>query len=514
MDKYSLPVCTEVFSSAVEKSTVFEAILPDYCPGIRKIIKADAVAKMPKAEYSSGVINTECTCIVKVLYMSENSSMKSVAFNHEFECSFDASKTDSSLSTPEIFVKVSIPKVYAKPKSARSAEIKLDAAVSVAAYYSEEIPLFSNDASQDAETSRTTAIVTGRYILAEGGHELSDTINLDETMPAASEITDSSLMLSVIDKSFADGFIKYKGNAVFKCTYKSSYADENGENQYIYCKKDIPFEGEITSEKITSDSKALLDITPNALDVNLSADPYGENRIISISGDYAVHAEIFNDKEAEFTRDGFCPSYECSFESSVYNYEKLCDCFDICKELTEVIPLDGVRLAGITDTELKTGNYYTELHDGTVRLCAKANAIITGSDDSGEPVCIEHRFTIKQDIDDSLAESDKKYIVCCNAAAKDAVIKDGELSFDYIFNASTAILDRISTKAINGVDIFYDKPKPVCRSEYIIYYPDKSETLWDIAKKYEIPQKKLCDANGIEDSKTLNKKTVLIPCAL
>lgn len=514
MDKYSLPVCTEIFSSAIEKSTAFEAILPDYCPGIRKIIKADAVAEMPKAEYLNGIINTDCSCTVRVLYMSENGSLKSVSFNHEFECSFDASKAESALSSPEIFARVSIPKVYAKPKSARSAEIKLDAAVSVSAYSSEDIPLFSNDSSHDAETSRTTAAVTERHIMAEGGHELSDTINLEETMPAASEITDSSLILSVNDKSFADGCIKYKGNAVLQCTYKSSYADEIGESQYIYCKKDIPFEGEITSEKITSDSKALLDMTLTSLDVNLSADPYGENRIISIGANYAVHAEIFSDKEAEFTRDGFCPSYECSFESSVYNYEKLCGCFDISEEMTETIPLDGIRLAGITDTVLKTGSYYTELHEGKVRLCAKANAIITGSDDSGEPVCIEHRFTIRQIIDENLTEADRKYIVCCNAASKDAVIKDGELSFDYTFNASVAILDRMSIKAINGVDIFYDKPKPVCRSEYIIYYPDESETLWDIAKKYEIPQKKLCDTNGIEDSTTLNKKTVLIPCAL
>ena len=182
--------------------------------------------------------------------------------------------------------------------------------------------------------------------------------------------------------------------------------------------------------------------------------------------------------------------------------------------LSENIPLNNISLTEITDAELKLGSYSTELHEGKIFISAKAYALITGSDANGEPCCIDHRFTVKQCIDDTGNISEKKYIVCCNASPGEATLKDGELSLEYTLKTDGAVLKKNTVKAISDARIFYDKPKPLCRSEYIIYYPDKKETLWDIAKKYEIPQKTLADANGINEEQALNKKTVLIPCII
>ena len=88
------------------------------------------------------------------------------------------------------------------------------------------------------------------------------------------------------------------------------------------------------------------------------------------------------------------------------------------------------------------------------------------------------------------------------------------LTLDYIFATDGAILEKKHIGAISDAESYYDRPKPVCRSEYIIYYPDRNETLWDIAKKYEIPKKKIAEANGFDESQSINRKTVLIPCVI
>ena len=58
-----------------------------------------------------------------------------------------------------------------------------------------------------------------------------------------------------------------------------------------------------------------------------------------------------------------------------------------------------------------------------------------------------------------------------------------------------------------------DKPKPVCRAEYIVCYPEPHEDLWSIAKKYEMPREALRNANGLTgDALPQGKRTVVIPC--
>ena len=513
MDKYFLPVCTEIFSSSTEKTVLFEDTLPEYCPGIKKILKADAITGIPEALLSGGVINISVPCDIRLVYIAENGNLKSVSFTHSIDASFDASRLASEYGDAAIYSKACASKVYAKPKSPRNFEAKLEVPISVCAYVFEDTPLFTPDTSGDTETICTEANMTERSIAVSEG-EISDTVTLDSSLPAAAELIDRSLCLYDIKTKCEDGRLKYNGNSVFKCTYKTVETANNDGSEYIYLKKEIPFDGEIISDKITKDSKAVIDTSLTALDVSLSSDPYGENRIIVISASYSTHAEIFNLNEAKFTYDGFCSLYECNFKSTVYCYDELTDIIDKSAKMTEEIPINGTNITEITDGELKLGAYYTEHSNAGVYAVSKAYAVITGSDDKGEPVCIEHRFVIKQIIDETALTSDRKYIICCKAMPIDVTLKDGTLNFEYAFKTDGAVLEKRCTTAISDAEIFYDKPKPACRSEYIIYYPDKKETLWDIAKKYEIPQKKLAEANGIDESQTLSRKTVLIPCAL
>ena len=514
MDKYSLPVCTEVFSSATEKPSVFEAVLPEYCPGMKKVLKADAVAGNADASLSGGIINISVPCDVHLVYVSDSGSLKSVSFSHIAETVFDASKISDFPGETKLFTRICIPKVYAKPKSARSAEIKLELLASVSVCVFDEAPLFSPGSSCDIETKCAGEKIIKRSVLRSDGNEISDSVNLDSTLPAASELVDRSFSIFPDSTECTDGSIKYKGTGIFKCTYRTASENNKNDGEYIYLKKNIPIEGEIMSENVTKDSRVILDLSPTRLDVSLSVDPYGENRIITVNITYSAHAEVFNDRYVEFTHDGFCSLYECEFENTVYNCDILTNLVNKKEDMSEEIPLNGASITEITDAEIKIGNYSTELSDGKVYALAKVYAVITGSNDNGEPCVIEHRFTVKQYIDDNDLSTEKKYIICCNAIPQDANLKDGVLTLDYIFRTDGAISEKKRINAISDAQILYDKPKPLCRSEYIIYYPDRNETLWDIAKKYEIPKKKIADANGIDESQTLNRKTVLIPCAL
>lgn len=514
MEKYLLPQCNEVFSATMEKPSVFEAILPEYCPGIRKIIKADAVASVSDTAVSNGKIIIYCNADVRVLYLAENGALRSVSFPHSFESTFDISRAERFEGELNVCAKVNVLKAYAKQNGARSTEIRIDAPVYVSVYCCSDIELFTTDKSGDTETRRINEYVTERTILAGVDTELTDIVTLDENLPALSELTDRSIKFYITETTVENGILKYSGNSVFKCTYRAESNNENGESEYIYLKKDIPFSGELYSEKITEASQCMADVFPVSLDIEVSADPYGENRILNVSAHYCTGVDVFCEREVEFTCDGFCAAYECDFENTVYTYDVLSDIVRKDETFTENIPLGGVKLAEITDTDICIGNCTTELSDGMVYIAAKANAVICGSDDRGEMCCIDQKIVIRVPVGTEVANPGNRYVSHMRAIPKDAYLKDGEAVFSFDTSVEAAVLEKRTKKAISTSVINYEMPKPLCRSEYIIYYPDKNETLWDIAKKYEIPQSKIASANGIDVNDTLNKKTVLIPCIL
>ena len=50
------------------------------------------------------------------------------------------------------------------------------------------------------------------------------------------------------------------------------------------------------------------------------------------------------------------------------------------------------------------------------------------------------------------------------------------------------------------------------KSEYIIYYPDSSDTVWSTAKKYKVSPKEIMAINGIKNAQEISgRKTLVIP---
>lgn len=515
MEKSSLPICKELFSQTITKTIATEFTLPEYCPRPQKIIKADGSVSKTVADLSDGALSISASIVIKVLYLNENGGFKSVFFNHTLDASIELSKLNSQdLENPTVITKINIPRVSPKQKGADKIEIKADAYINVSLYCHKEIPLFSKEQTRDIESKWEKESLWEHYFVSSDTEELTDSITLEASLPQAAEIIDYSLSPAITSWELLAGSIKYHGTALFKCSYRS-INEEEGDGEYIYLKKEMPFELELFSDNIEKDSYQLSQISVTALDVVLNADPYGENRLIDITASLLCDAQIFNPYDAEFIKDGFCSMYRCEFKKQSFSFDMLSHLIDTKGSVSETVSLNGVNLAEITDVEIAPAGCFTEAHENTVFACLRGNAKVLGSDEKGLPLCTEHIFTAKLPID-TIQDPDiqNKYTVICTPSDENAVIKNGELIISYNLNVRGAVMYKKQITAINDVEIFYDKPKPLCRSEYIIYYPDKNETLWDIAKKYEIPRQRILDANGLKDSEEITSKTFLIPCIL
>ena len=71
MDKYTLPVCTPVFSDRVEIPKLYEAVLPEYLPNIVRVLKTESIASVDNSQYSDGLLKMQVSLLVRVVHISE-----------------------------------------------------------------------------------------------------------------------------------------------------------------------------------------------------------------------------------------------------------------------------------------------------------------------------------------------------------------------------------------------------------------------------------------------------------
>lgn len=513
--EHILPICRQIFFTKAEVPNVFEATLPEYSPGIIRTIRTDCLCTLSAAIFENGIISVKITAEVRIVYISEQKNyLKSAVFPFEFTHTFDASRTPPESVKPELQAKVFCVSCSAKPKGARSFEIKLNTAVSASLYICEETELYSETSGGDTELRMQTATALRRNIFCGNADELHEEITLDSSMPPAAEIADFSLT-PILDKAEAgDGAIKFYGTAEFKCTYRAETAPDEARCEYIHLSQKLPFSGEITAPGISYSDKVYANVNLKKLEACTAFDPYGENRIVGVSAVIECEANVFGECRLEYSDDGYCAGYECSFKTAEYSSDILTEEISERTELSESFAADRTPLTRITDTVFRLSPATPEISDGKLYLDAKASVSVFGTLENGEPDCIQTVFSAKFPIESAEASPEKRYILSTQILSAKSELKDGEITVTAIAETQGAAIEKNTIRAISDAQISYDSPKALCRSEYIIYYPEKSETLWDIAKKYEIPQKTLAEANGIDESGTFDKKTVLIPCSI
>lgn len=510
-----LPVCNAVFSDKAEISRSFEAFLPEYCPGIQKITKTTADFFAQDAYLSDGLITVKMKANICITYFSEtNGLLKTVCFPYETEHSFDASRISLSDSSPVLEAKACLINATPKQKGTRSAEIKMVIFVCASLFECYDTQLYSGSSGADIELRMCQTPVTSRTMIAEKKNPVQHDIVLDSTMPQIAEIINFSCNLLTESTEISDNTLKYNGKMVFKCTYRAENDSSTEETEYINFINDIPFSGEITNDNINNNCIAIGKLVQTECEAGSSFDPYGESRIINVSAQYEAAFDIFTENTVEYADDGYCAAYECNLNKNQYTCDEICSKINTDKQIKDKFSLNGKTLSNISDCDMRLCISGMEYSENIAFATGKAGVTVSGTDDKNEMCCIQSVINVRIPIEEIPENSDRKHVLTYQVKECSATLSGGEISIAASVHVEGVGLCKKTITAISDAEISYDFPKPLCHSEYIIYYPEKNEKLWDIAKRYEIPMNELAKANDIKDDSVKDRKTIIIPCRI
>ncbi len=483
-----------------------EVILPDYCADIARVVKVEAnpkiTAKSVYADEGALSVSFDGTALFKVIYTAESGDrLHSAFFSENFSHSFKI-QTDKATDPDDIFLHIALSaeNVSCRPASPRRMVIRGDLSVLPDIRLNRGIEYFSGDDSESCEVLSEEARLCTMCGNAEADYTLSEKIPLPRELPTADEILDCDMRYVCESLKITDGKAVFTATALFTCFYSSS------DGNISFCQP-LELSQIIDLPDAREASQGEIRFLPTSLRADVDVDNYGENRVIAVDFSYTAQVVAFADREIEVAADIFSPTNELDAQYGDFTARAF------GAKISEKLPITGtVKLKNpqITTLEdIKPTAYIRGwvIENGLLSLDGRLNlkmiGVYTGGYDGIEE-SLDFSAHIKLD-ELASPQCDLNVSVCeVDCVPSGSVI---EIRADVIISGSA--FSQIPTHCVRDVTLGEKKKSPV-RPPIILYYPSSGESLWDIAKKYSLPQKLIRDFNGMESAK-ITDSVVKIP---
>lgn len=465
-----------IVSSNSEKEITCEKSLPDFSPDINRLIRAEATAYPEKTEAGKDGITVSGRVVFGLLYETD---YKNKLAHTVISADFTQKFTPDSFSGGKIDADVDVvcSRVNCRLLSERKVLLRCLLTFGVSALELKCVEVLSPEAKESDTFFKTENIEIEKWLdPIESVFSFSERI---ETERPVGNIVCKSVTLSPLKAQSGDNVVTVTGNALFRALVE----EENTDNSYFLVSKSIPLVMEFNAD---GGERFKASARPATLDASVELNDYGENRIISVSFSADGCLKPYAGESIELVADAFNPDYSNQTEISDIYYDIPVFADSQSFTVEKSFSTDGINLLTVLDTISIVNVISVAKEENGLRVRGNIAVSVLGVSDFGvvsvdttEP--FDELFTVNT--------------------------PDGRVDYfasGYPIDASSVILNNetVSSKIVVLLEIYGFERKEVAaavsmtmeesvKDEFadesvIFYYPDKGETLWDVAKQYYV----------------------------
>lgn len=499
--KYSNSYFDIALNEKTEIIQTTEFKLTEYMQGIKRIVKSEAQVRILEKLITDNSVLVGGETVYNVLYISEgNGLLKSVSFKEPFDVRFDRDMPFDDSAEYHITVKTSAVNVSAKNSGQRIISVK-----SRFTLYCEVLRVSPSDFCTtqdhaigcDIETLKKDISMSHTEFCEGVRYDISEEIKLDEGAPEIAEIIEHKASICIKNLEIGDGTLKIRGKVMLDMLYESGESDSV---EYVSINKHLPFETEVDMPSVDSSHKVLVNAHIESDSVSASTDNYGEQKVVEFSAYVVFDIMAVQNRDCRVVIDMYSVK-ECIVpvreKKRVYSV--------INSYSTETVYNDMIRvdLRGITDivycdVDLSFSN--PEAAEGGVYLPAKGYLYILGVKGNGEveaqSAVLNLRIPLKniQSVD---VASKCKWISNTYIDSYEYDLLGGELSLKIETDGRAISLLEESLDVLTGYETSDTCGNHTLSSGFSLYYPQKGESVWSVAKAHGVSYERLKKENSI-----------------
>lgn len=503
-DTRKIGFCETVYEATAEQSLEADINLPDYCPEIQRILKCSVIPNISSVQNNSGRITTDAIATVRILYLGENGKTAAYEQNYPLQKFVESGKVTSDCA-----VDVRIKTDYANCRAVNPRRVDIRAMLTFifkATDKREETILCSADGAgiQTVTEEINTASLCG---LSERAFSLSEVIELGDDKPPISQIINVSACAIASEIKIINNKALIKGNCNVKIYY---IGDESASIESM--EHSMPISQIIEAEGLKEECKPSLRLNVCSCESIPKADSSGNMRLIDLN----VRISAFTAAFEEIPISLICDAYSTEFpsENSQKNIELLTfnDNFDTSftnKVVLESIGVSVDCVLAVWCSEIKYGFVPKEDKCG-VSGTYQANILYRDSENQigiiQKPVDFEFQVKMATSAERFLCTGSVQ-IMSCSCA----VTGDSRLELKTELCASGMILNLCLKKYIGDIVLSSENKAKSDNCALTIYFCDKNETIWNIARRYNTTVEAIKTENDIDGDIIENKCMLMIP---
>lgn len=475
-------------------------ILPDYYPDVMKILRYNAkIVTMPvvsdeSSEIASGNVGVE------VIYVSEEGELCSCGqlqpFSHNFK------RENEKVSAAEFNAVCG--ELSCRAVNRRRIDLHGSLELALDTLEANEFSFIENVDGAGAvckkEKSEVVS-VTGEFYK---GFTIEEKGELGYGRPKFGRIIRTSAMAEVTECHVMQDKIITKGEVRVKMLWTADTDGENTKTEYYTSSFNFPISRMIDAPGVLSD---------DICDARYTADfpeilPADEEDKVEVKVKVGAFARVYRKSKIEFVTDMFSTDCDCNVEKE--DIALIGEVFPVTatENIFEKMEF-GENFEKITDVWAEIPKAPLLTDEGKISVFVKLCVLIENSEGESE----FYEKNIEREI---FSPAGDKNIAFCNLCA-DIVSEDCNISRNGFAEISVNVLidgtvyTGMKKKALTGCSLNSEKTNERESAALILYYAEKGEYVWDIAKKYKVHPKKIVDENKISDGEIPEETMLVIP---
>lgn len=495
-----------IFESTAEQSLEADINLPDYCPEIRKILKCTVSTNILSIQNNSGRITVEANALVKILYVGENEKAASYEQKYPLQKIIESDKITADSS-----VGVRINTDYANCRAVNPRRLDIRAMLTFIFKGMKKtgeniLCSASGDGVQTLTQNHCFASLTG---VCEKPFSMSEVIEIQGDKPTVSQIINISSTPLISEVKIISNKALLKGELIIKIYYLS---EENSAIENL--EHSLPISRIIEIDGINENNLCGIGLTVNSSEGIPKADSAGDIRLIDFSAVISAFMAVFEEKDVDLITDVYSTEYE--LKTVTKNIEALSFNDTVNTSFTNKIVFEsiGVSVGNVVAAWCSDIKYNFSSKDAACRINGTYQATVLYKDSENrlgiiqKPVDFGYSHKLKNE-----SERIACYGSVVVSACFCAVTGDSRLELKSEISVSAIILSSCNKKYICSIEPENKKSKNDLSSALTVYFCDKGENVWNIAKKYNTTVEAVMAENELKSDLIENDCMLLIPSA-
>lgn len=475
--------------------------MPEYMPEILRIVKSIAEPRVVSCRVTGDRVTVDCMCLLKMIYTAEDGCIYTFSQERSFTRYCENIKFSDCV---DIIARINASYVSCRATSTKRAEIKAGLNISVTGFTVSNQDIISLGNNCDVEEKCVPVRCASLGCRKTRTFAMSDTISLSR--PSASVLSYRAIAICN-DTRKINNKIMLKGDAVIEICYVT--ADNKAHTEHI--RHTLPVNQILEFDGMEERFFGEVALNISSLEVIQKNDNEGNGTCFDIALSVDASATMWEEKELLAITDAY--SVNSCIDLKKSNYSFMC-APEYIKETAvhkEELSLGATAFSDIIDVTGEITRCDVKCENGTAVFYGTISVSALVRDVNGDIVncnkVIDYRYEKRNE--------DYCNTTKCIPDVKIASVeymKKNENTIDLRFEIKICgeIFQGMSFEVVTDItesDIQIKKE----RNAITVYFPEKEESLWSIARKYNTTVVAIAQENDLSGETTEDLKILFIP---